>query len=91
MTLTRPDHVIRIKGKDHYLVGDVADMFGVDWRTVMRWLEDGKLARVKYPGGTCILASEVESFFWRRKTEGDRPGGAPAPPTKPGDGPGRAS
>lgn len=85
----RPDHVIRIKGQDHYLVGDVADMFGVDWRTVMRWLEAGTLTRVKYPGGTCVLASEVESFF--RQREGDRPSGAPAPPTKPGDGPGRTS
>jgi hypothetical protein len=89
MTLTRPDCVIRIKDKDHYLVKDIEEMFGVDWRTVMRWLEDGKLTRVEYPNGICVPADEVESFYRARKPDGDRPQGAPRPGPKPSDGPGR--
>ena len=89
MTLTRPDCVIRIKDKDYYLVADVADMFSVDWRTVMRWLEDGKLTRAEYPNGICIPADEVEAYFKARNADADRPQGAPRPGPKPSDGPGR--
>ena len=91
MTLQPPDHVIRINDRDHYLVQGVADMFGVEWRTVMRWLSDGKLTRVKYPNGICVPADEAEAYFWERQGDGDRPEGAPRPGPKPSDGPGRAA
>lgn len=89
MTLSRPECVIRLNDQDFYLVDDVAGIFGVEWRTVMRWLGDGKLTRVKYPNGICIPASEVEEMFAVRNADGDRPQGAPPPPPKPSDGPGR--
>lgn len=89
MTLPKPECVIRIKGHDYYLVDDVAEIFGVKWRTVMRWLETGKLTRVEYPHGICVPAGEVEALLKDNNADGDRPQGPPSPPPKPGDGPGR--
>lgn len=50
----------RRSGTDLLTPGEVADMFGVDPRTVTRWANSGKLHPLRTPGGhRRYRASEV--------------------------------
>lgn len=91
MEMTRPETLrkIDLAGKSHYLVDDAAKLLGRHRRTVIRWMDDGKLTRVHYDTrAVCIPAAEVEQL--RAELEGgDQSGAGSGPPNKPGDGPPR--
>lgn len=94
MQMTPPsvEREIRLAGVPHYLVDDAAEVLGVHRRTVIRYMDDGKLTRVFYESrSVCIPVSEVHELLEElmAKDDGDRPGGAPPPGPKPSDGPPR--
>jgi excisionase family DNA binding protein len=68
MTNAEADRKIYLANKPHYLVGDAADLLGKHPRTVIRWMDNGKLTRVRYDSrAVCIPADEVDAL---RKDEG---------------------
>lgn len=92
MEMTRPEafRKINLAGEPHYLVDDAAKLLGKHRRTVIRWMDDGKLTRVYYDRrAVCIPADEVDQLRADLGDDGDRPGGAPRPNPKPSDGPPR--
>lgn len=88
MTKREPICQIYLANVPHYLVDDAAELLGVHRRTVIRWMDDGRLSRIVYDGRrVCIPADEVEQLRQELADEGARPGGAPRPKPKPSDGP----
>jgi hypothetical protein len=92
MTKAEPDGDIMIAGEVHYRIEKAADVLGRSPRTVIRYLDDDLLTRVYFDvRRVCIPAQEVHELALTLppRNDGDRPGGAPRPLPKPGDGPPR--
>jgi excisionase family DNA binding protein len=93
MEMTRPEALrkIDLAGQPHYLVDDAARLLHKHRRTVIRWMDEGKLTRVHYDTrAVCIPAAEVDEL--RAELEDGNGSGGNAgsgPPNKPGDGPPR--
>lgn len=92
MTNPKPICQVYLADEPHYLVEDVAELLGVTRRTVIRWMDDGKLRRIYYDSrSVCIPVEDVDKLLNDQSArDGDRPGGAPRPQPKPGDGPPKA-
>lgn len=60
----------------YYSVTQVAEMLGVNRKSVRKWIEDGQLEALRFEGaiGFRIEAGELEQFIARRRvrTEVDR-------------------
>jgi len=84
------EHELRVNGELHLRIDEAAEVLDRSPRQVIRYMNDGKLTRVHYDSrSVCIPASEVEALAEElpKRADGDRPGGAPRPQPKPGDGP----
>lgn len=92
MTKTERDGDIIIAGEVHYRVEKAAKVLHRSPRTVIRYLDEGLLTRVYFDvRRVCTPAAEVHDLALTLlpRNDGDRPGGAPRPQPKPGDGPPR--
>ena len=49
---------------------DVASLFSVDKRTVLKWARDGKLERVKISGKVVLFTPESVNLFVKSKIQG---------------------
>lgn len=49
---------------------DVASLFSVDKRTILKWGRDGKLERVKISGKVVLFTLESVNIFVKSKTQG---------------------
>jgi excisionase family DNA binding protein len=58
---------------------DVAALFSVDKRTVLKWGRDGKLERVKISGRVVLFTPESVNIFVKSKTQGVESVTAPNP------------
>ncbi len=58
---------------------DVASIFSVDRRTVLKWARDGKLERVKVSGKVIRFTEESVNSFVKSKTPGVECAAAPNP------------
>ena len=58
---------------------DVASLFAVDKRTVLKWARDGKLGRVKISGKVILFTSESVNLFVKSKIEGVESATVPNP------------
>ena len=59
-----------------YRAREVAEMLGVNERTVRTWLREGRLTRLKVGGATFVAADQVQALLGRSAPE-------PAPPGDP--------
>ena len=58
---------------------DVASLFAVDKRTVLKWARDGKLGRVKISGKVILFTSESVNLFVKSQIEGVESATVPNP------------
>lgn len=89
MTKSDPGCEIHLAGEPHYLVDDAATILGVTRRTVIRYMDTGKLTRIYYDTrAVCIPAAEVDELRPQLASTGPKPKPSDdRPPNKPSDGP----
>jgi excisionase family DNA binding protein len=67
--------VVRVDDKTFLRPGEVAAIFGVQPRTVVRWAQDGRLPSIRTPGGhTRFHADAVRALVAERERPTTRQG-----------------
>lgn len=56
-------------GRGYVRAGDVADLLGVNVRTVRRWIKDGSLVSVRVGGARLIAKADLANFLQPIKPE----------------------